>query len=241
MNTGSAYLTVSGIGVDVVYKDIKNLHIGVYPPSGRVRVAAPARLGDEAVRLAVVQRLPWIRKRTEQLRNAERQSEREMVTGESHYLWGERLRLDVVEATGRPSATVRGSRLRLSVAPGATAIQRQHLVEAWYRAQLKAAIPALLEKWQPIVGRTVEKWTVRRMKTKWGSCNPESSHLSINLELAKKHPGCLEYIVVHEMTHLHERTHNEHFITLLNEYLPSWRALRDELNRAPLAHEEWTS
>jgi len=241
MNTGSAYLTVSGIGVDVVYKDIKNLHIGVYPPAGRVRVAAPARLGDEAVRLAVVQRLPWIRKRTEQLRNAERQSEREMVTGESHYLWGERLRLDVVEATGRPSATVRGSRLRLSVAPGATAIQRQHLVETWYRAQLKAAIPALLEKWQPIVGRTVEKWTVRRMKTKWGSCNPESSHLSINLELAKKHPSCLEYIVAHEMTHLHERTHNEHFVALLDEYLPNWRALRDELNRAPLAHEEWTS
>lgn len=241
MSTGSAYLTVSGVGVEVVYKDIKNLHIGVYPPVGRVRVAAPARLGDEAVRLAVVQRLPWIRKRTEQLRNAERQSEREMVTGESHYLWGERLRLEVVEATGRPSVTVRGSRLRLSVAPGATAIQRQHLVEAWYRAQLKAAIPTLLEKWQPIVGRTVEGWMVRRMKTKWGSCNPHSAHLSINLELAKKHPGCLEYIVVHEMTHLHERTHNEHFVALLDEYLPSWRGLRDELNRAPLAHEEWSS
>ena len=239
MSTGSAYLTVSGVGVDVVYKDIKNLHIGVYPPSGRVRVAAPARLGDEAVRLAVVQRLPWIRRRTEQLRDAERQSEREMVTGESHYLWGERLRLEVVKATGRPSVTVRGSRLRLSVAPGTTAIQRQHLAEAWYRAQLKAAIPALLEKWQPIVGRTVEKWTVRRMKTKWGSCNPQSAHLSINLELAKKHPSCLEYIVVHEMTHLHERTHNEDFIALLDEYLPNWRALRDELNKAPLAHEEW--
>ena len=241
MNTASAHLTVSGIGVDVVYKDIKNLHIGVYPPAGRVRVAAPVRLGDEAVRLAIVQRLPWIKKRTEQLRNAERQSEREMVTGESHYLWGERLRLEVVEASGRPSVSVRGTRLRLTVAPGTTAIQRQQLVEAWQRAQLKAAIPALIEKWEPIVGRTVEKWTVRRMKTKWGSCNTRSAHISVNLELAKKHPSCLEYIVVHEMTHLHERTHNEYFMGLLDEYLPNWRALRDQLNQAPLAHEEWSA
>lgn len=241
MNTASAHLTVSGIGVDVVYKDIKNLHIAVYPPAGRVRVAAPERLGDEAVRLAIVQRLPWIRKRTEQLRNAERQSEREMVTGESHYLWGERLRLEVIEAPGRSSVSVRGSRLRLSVAPGTTAVQRQQLVETWQRAQLKTAIPALIARWEPIVGRTVEKWTVRRMKTKWGSCNPQSAHISLNLELAKKHPSCLEYIVVHEMTHLHGRTHNEHFIALLDEYLPNWRALRDQLNSAPLAHEEWSA
>jgi predicted metal-dependent hydrolase len=240
MSTASAHLTVSGVGVDVIYKDIKNLHIGVYPPAGRVRVAAPERLGDEAVRLAIVQRLPWIKKRTKQLRNAERQSEREMVTGESHYLWGERLRLEVIPASGRPSVSVRGSRLLLTVAPGTTAIQRQRLVETWQRAQLKAAIPALIEKWQPIVGRTVEKWTVRRMKTKWGSCNPQSAHISLNLELVKKHPSCLEYIVVHEMTHLHDRTHDEHFRALLDDYLPNWRAQRDDLNRAPLAHEEWS-
>lgn len=121
------------------------------------------------------------------------------------------------------------------------AIQRQQLLEAWYRIQLKAAIPDLIEKWEPIVGRSVKGCTVRRMKTKWGSCNPHSRRLSVNLELAKKHPRCLEYIVVHEMTHLHERTHNEHFMALLDEYLPNWRALRDELNRAPLAHEEWLS
>jgi predicted metal-dependent hydrolase len=164
-----------------------------------------------------------------------------MVTGESHYHWGERLRLEVVEASGRSSVSVRGSRLRLTIPPGTTAIQRQHLVEVWQRAQLKSATPALIEKWEPIVGRTVEKWTVRRMKTKWGSCNPRSAHISINLELAKKHPNCLEYIVVHEMTHLHERTHNERFTALLDEYLPNWRALRDQLNSAPLAHEEWMS
>lgn len=241
MSTASAHLVVSGIGVDVVYKDIKNLHIGIYPPAGRVRVAAPERLGDEAVRLAVIQRLPWIRERIKQFRYAERQSEREMVTGESHYLWGDRLRLEVIEVVGRPSVTVRGSRLRLSVPPGTPAVRRQQLLDAWYRTLLKAAIPALIEKWEPIVDRTVQGWTVRRMKTKWGSSNPHSGRLSINLELAKKHPSCLEYVIVHEMTHLHERTHNEHFIALLDEYLPNWRALRDELNRAPLAHEEWVS
>src|SRR5450756_543763 len=131
MSTGSAYLTVSGIGVDVVYKDIKNLHIGVYPPTGRVRVAAPERLGDEAVRLAVIQRLPWIRQRITQFRDAERQSEREMVTGESHYVWGDRLRLEIIEAVGRPSVTVHGSRLRLSVPPGTPAVRRQQLLDAW--------------------------------------------------------------------------------------------------------------
>jgi predicted metal-dependent hydrolase len=239
MSTGSAYLTVSGVGIDVVYKDIKNLHIGVYPPAGRVRVSAPARLGDEAVRLAVVQRLPWIRKRTEQLRNAERQSEREMISGESHYVWGDRLRLEVVEISDRSSVTTRGPKLRLSVPPGTSSIQRQHVLDSWYRKQLKTVVRDLIEKWEPVVGRSVGVWTVRRMKTKWGSCNPDSARLCFNLELAKKHPGCLEYIVIHEMAHLHERTHNDRFIALMDEYLPNWRGLRDELNGAPLAEEEW--
>lgn len=239
MSTDSAYLTVSGISVDVVYKSIRNLHIAVYPPNGHVRVSAPERLTEEAIRLAIIQRLPWIRKRIEQLRSAERQSEREMITGESHYVWGERLLLEVVETTERPSVAIRGSRLRLSVNPDTQAKKRQQILDAWYRVHLKAAIPGLIKKWEPIVGRNVEGWTVRRMKTKWGSCNPRTARLCLNLELAKKHPGCLEYIIVHEMTHLRERKHDERFVTLLDEYLQNWRALRDELNRAPLAHEEW--
>lgn len=240
MSTASAYLTVSGIGVDVVYKDIKNLHIGVYPPNGRVRVAAPERLDDETVRLAIVQRLPWIKRRTEQLRNAERQSAREMVTGESHYLWGNRLRLHVVETDGRPSVEVRGSRLCLSVPVGTSAADGQGILDAWYRKQLKTAVPDLIKKWEPIVGVSVGGCTIRRMKTKWGSCSPASGRISLNLELAKKHPGCLEYLLVHEMTHLHERRHNEGFKELLSSYLQDWQARRDLLNQAPLAHEEWS-
>lgn len=240
MNTGSDYLTVAGIGVDVVYKNIKNMHISVYPPIGRVRVAAPERLDEDAIRLAIVQRLPWIKKQREQLRAANRQTEREMLTGESHYVWGQRLRLEIAGSEGRSRVTVAGSKLRLTAAPAADSVARRKMLDAWYRSQLKAAIPALIEKWQPVIAQQLTGYTVRRMKTKWGSCNPESGRLWFNVELAKKHPGCLEYIVVHEMTHLLERTHNERFVQLMDTNLPNWRTLRDDLNGAPLADEEWT-
>lgn len=239
MSTANAYLTVAGINVDVIYKNIKNMHISVYPPVGRVRVAAPERLDEDAIRLAIVQRLPWIKKQREQLRAAERQSEREMVTGESHFVWGQRLRLTMIESAGRPYVDVVGSKLQLSVPMATDDAHRRKFLEAWYRKQIKAAIPALIEKWEPIIGRKVNGWTVRRMKTKWGSCNPESAKIWFNIELAKKHPGCLEYIVVHEMTHFHERTHNDRFVELMDKYLPNWRAIRDELNGAPLADEDW--
>ncbi|MHB1342763.1 MAG: M48 family metallopeptidase [Thermoleophilia bacterium] len=240
MSTANAYLQVSGIGVDVIFKDIKNLHIGVYPPFGRVRVAAPERLTEEAIRLAIVQRLPWIKKQRHRLQNAERQSAREMVSGESHYVWGSRLRLEIVERPGRAKIQITGSKLRLCVPPGADAERRRHVLDAWYRKQLKAAIPELIEKWEPTIGNKVNGWTVRRMKTKWGSCNPNSGHISLNLELTKKHPSCLEYILVHEMAHLRERTHGGRFTALMDDCLANWRALRDELNGAPLAEEEWS-
>ena len=237
MSTGSSYLTVAGIDVDVVYKDIKNLHLAVYPPLGRVRVAAPTRLDDDAIRLAVVQRLPWIKQQREQLQSAERQSEREMLPGESHYLWGRRLRLDV--STGRPKVEARGSRLLISSPAGADASGRRAQLERWYRKQLRDAVPAILDKWQPTIGREAKAWVVQHMRTKWGTCNPERARIIFNIELAKKHPSCLEYIAVHELTHLHERIHNDRFVTLMDGYLPSWRALRDELNGSPLAQEEW--
>lgn len=239
MSTANGCLTVAGINVDVVYKDIKNMHISVYPPIGRVRVAAPDRIDEDTIRLAVVQRLPWIKKQREQLQAAERQSEREMVTGESHYVWGQRLRLKLTDAAGRPHIDVVGSKLQLSVSTGMDDAHRRRFLESWYRNQIKAVLPQLIEKWEPVIGLKVNGWTVRRMKTKWGSCNPESGNLWFNIELAKKHPGCLEYIVVHEMTHFHERTHNDRFVELMDGHLPNWRATRDELNGAPLAEEEW--
>lgn len=241
MSTTSAYLTVRGIDIDVIYKDIKNLHIGVYPPLGRVRVAAPKRLDDEHVRLAVVQRLPWIKKQRQQLQAVERLSHREMVTGESHYVWGVRMRLKVIERPGRAHVEVDGGRLLLYVAPSTSTEKRLQVFEQWQRHQLRERIPVLIARWEHVIGREVPRWSIRRMKTKWGSCNRESGHIWFNLELAAKHPDCLEYIVAHEMTHLLERNHGEQFTTLMDKFMPDWRARRDRLNGAPMAAEKWSS
>lgn len=241
MSTSKAYITVRGINVDVVYKDIKNLHIGVYPPFGRVRVAAPTHLDDERIRIAVIQRLPWIKRQRRELQAAARQSEREMVTGESHYVWGRRHRLKVVERPGPAHVEIDGERLLLYV-PEATATQtRAAVLQKWYREQLRERIPALIAAWEPKVGRSVPKWSVRRMKTKWGSCNRETGHIWFNVELAKKHPRCLEYLVVHEMAHLIERNHGPAFTSLMDQLMPDWRQRRDELNDAPLAAEQWAA
>ncbi|MHA7141862.1 M48 family metallopeptidase [Arthrobacter sp. Sr33] len=239
MSTANAYLRVAGIDVDVVYKHIKNMHIAVHPPLGRVRVAAPERLDDDAIRLAIVQRLPWIKRQREQLRDAVRQSEREMITGESHYVWGRRYRLYVIQSSGRIRFELSGGKLVMHAPKDSTSETRRDALDKWYRQALKTELPVLLATWEPVIGCRPAKWSVRRMKTKWGSCNRESAHIWINAELAKKHPNCLEYIVVHEMTHLLERNHNERFTELMNEFLPDWRARREDLNQAPLRHEAW--
>lgn len=241
MSTASAYLTVRGIGIDVIYKDIKNLHIGVYPPMGRVRVAAPRHLDDDQVRLAVVHRLSWIRRQREELRSADRQSEREMVTGESHHIWGTRLRLKLVERPGRAHLEIEGSRLTLYAPAGRTVEQRRRALDSWYREQLRHAIPDLVVKWERKLKVTVPQWDIRRMKTKWGTCNRETRRITFNVELAKKHPDCLEYIVVHEMVHYLERNHGERFTEFMDGLLPDWRTRRDLLNGSPLAAEEWAS
>ena len=190
MSTASASLTVRGIDVDVVYKDIKNLHIGVYPPVGRVRVAAPRRLDETQVRLAVIQRLPWIKRQQRQLQDAARQSPREMVSGESHYVWGSRLRLRVVERPGRAHVEVDGDRLVLYVPEGSDRETRERVLQRWQRDELRRAVPPLISRWEPVIGRSVSHWGIKRMKTKWGSCNRETGSIWINLELAKKHPQC---------------------------------------------------
>ena len=240
MSTDRRRIEVGGITVDVVRKAVKNLHLGVYPPAGRVRVAAPQHLDDDAVRLAVVTRLGWIRRRQEEFRGQERQSKREFVTGESHYVRGRRVRLDVMEHDGPPSVRLVGkTRMKLLVRGGSDRGKREGVLEAWYRSQVLDAAHTLLEEWEPKVGVQVEDLRVRRMKTRWGSCNAEAGRVWLNTELAKKPPKCLEYILVHEMVHLIERRHTERFRNLMDAFMPSWRLHRDELNRAPLAHEDW--
>jgi len=240
MTTESHHITVAGIVVEVVRKDIKNLHLGVYPPHGRVRVAAPLVVSDEAVRLAVIDKLAWIKRQKSKFAEQPRQSKREMVNGESHYYLGRRYRLRVHEQDGPARVAVRGiASLDLFVRPGTRAEQREAVLLRWHRAQLKALIPPLLEKWQPILGVQVADWGIKKMKTKWGACNSKAGRLWLNLELAKKPVQCLEYIIVHELIHLLERHHNDRFRALMDQFMPPWRLYREELNRAPLGYEKW--
>jgi predicted metal-dependent hydrolase len=232
-------IIVGGIPVQVVRKNIKNLHLAAYPPNGRVRIAVPLHIDDEAVRLAVTSKMGWIRRQQTVYTEQSRQSRREMVTGESHYVRGQRYRLTVVESPGRQSVTVRGRKLELTVRPGASAEQRWELLNRWHREQLKLEIPKLIAKWEPLVGASVREWGIKKMRTRWGTCNPEARRIWINLELAKKPPECLEYIVVHELVHLIERTHNDNFKAHMDRLMPTWRMHRDTLNAAPLGHEDW--
>ncbi len=239
MNTSSS-IVVNNIQVQIVRKDIKNLHLGVYPPNGRVRAAVPLHVTDENVRLAVINKLGWIKKQQAHFRAQPRQSQREMVTGESHYVWGKRYLLDVIERTGKHEIAIKSNkRLTLFVSPNTTRANRELVLNEWYRNALKERIPDLIAKWEPIVGVQVGEWGVRKMKTMWGSCMVEDGRIWLNLELAKKPPECLEYILVHEMVHLLERHHNDQFRICMDRFMLHWRWHRDVLNSAPLAHEDW--
>ena len=231
---------MSGMPVEVVRKDIKNLHLAVYPPNGRVRVAVPLRLDDEAVRLAVVSRLGWIRRRQAGFEQQDRQSEREMVSGESHYVQGRRYRLDVIECSGRTSVRLGNNKLDLRVPPGTSRQNREAALHRWYRQLLRDQIPELTAKWESVIGVNIADWGIRKMKTRWGTCNIAARRIWLNLELAKKSPSCLEYILVHEMVHLLERHHNDRFRECMDRFMPQWRLHREELKRAPLSHESWS-
>ena len=240
MTTERHSMEVGGIPVEVVRKDIKNLHVGVYPPGGRVRVAAPLYLDDDAVRLAIISRLGWIRRHQAAFERQDRQSERELLTGESHYFAGRRYRLNVIEHDGPPIVSLpNNATLELRVRPGTRPAKRDAVLQQWYRRRLREQLPALLAKWGPAVGVTVSEIRIKKMKTRWGSCNAGARRIWLNLELAKKPASCLEYILVHEMVHFLERHHNERFRESMDTLVPPWHLCREELNRAPLAHEEW--
>jgi hypothetical protein len=240
MNTKSNHIDVRGIDVEIVRKDIKNLHIGVYPPHGRVRAATPQHLHDEAVRLAVVSRLSWIRKQKKSFEEQERQSLREMISGESHFFMGRKYRLDVIEDNGKQEVRIKNKNtIQLKVKPGATREKKQALLQKWYRNRLREIIHEYRSKWEDKLGHRIEHLGIKIMKTKWGSCNIEARRVWLNLELVKKPVTCVEYILVHEMVHFFERHHTERFSQLMDKYMPDWRLRKDELNAAPLAHEEW--
>ncbi len=227
------------IAVDVVLKDIKNVHLSVHPPTGRVTISAPARMSLDTIRVFAISKLAWIKQQQQKLQEQERETPREYLDRESHYVWGKRYLLKVIESGQTPAVELKHRQMHLRVRPGASDGKKRAIVEEWYRAQLKQAVPTLIAKWEPQMGVKVERFFVQKMKTKWGSCNPTSASIRLNTDLAKKPPLCLEYIVVHEMVHLLEPIHNQCFMTLMDQFMPRWRYCRAELNRLPVRHEEW--
>ncbi|MEO7798882.1 MAG: SprT family zinc-dependent metalloprotease [Opitutaceae bacterium] len=224
---------------EVVQKDIKNVHLSVYPPTGRVRIAAPLRMKLDTIRVFAISRLGWIKQQQKKLREQERETPREYLNRESHYVWGKRYLLQVVVSNEGTGVELQPSKMVLRLRPGTSDARKQEIVDAWYREQLKQALPALIAKWEPRLGVKVVRFFVRRMKTKWGSCSPGRRTIRLNTDLAKKPRECLEYLVVHEMVHLLEPTHNMRFVALMDRFLPRWPAHRSALNRLPVRHEHW--
>lgn len=233
------HITLGEIAVDVVFKDIKNVHLSVYPPTGRVRISAPSRMSLDTVRVFAVSKLGWIKRQQLKLQQQERETPREYRDHESHYLWGQRYRLHIVEIEASPIVELQHRKLLLRVRPGSDEATRRAVLDEWYRATLKHAAQPLVAKWEPLIGVKISRFFVQRLKTRWGSCNPEAQSIRLNTDLAKKPRGCLEYVIVHELTHLVEPTHSSRFVTLMDQFMPSWQFYRSELNELPVSHEEW--
>lgn len=232
-------LQLGAIAVDVVLKDIKNIHLSVHPPAGKVRIAAPLRMDLDTIRVFAITKLAWIKSQQKKLREQERETPREYLDRESHYVWGKRYLLKLVEKDAAPGVELKHGKMLLQLRPAASIEKRQEILDAWYREQLKAAVPPLVAKWGKNLGVKAGKVFVQKMKTKWGSCNPVAGNIRLNTDLAKKPPACLEYIIAHELAHLLERHHNERFIALMDAHMPQWRQYREVLNSLPLAHQEW--
>ncbi|OGB04169.1 MAG: metal-dependent hydrolase [Burkholderiales bacterium RIFCSPLOWO2_12_FULL_64_99] len=232
-------LDLGELHAEVTRKAIKHVHLSVLPPVGKVRVAAPLSMPLDTIRLFVISKLSWIRSQQRKLQAQERETPREYLNKESHYLWGKRYLLEVIHADAAPTVRLTPRKLIMQVRPGSDQARCSEVLDGWYRQQVREAVPALLAKWEPQLNVNVNRVFVQRMKTKWGSCTPESGYIRINTDLAKKPAECLEYIVVHELIHLLEPTHNERFIALMALYMPHWQQLRMQLNRLPVRHEDW--
>jgi len=230
-------MVLDDITIDVVFKQIKTVRLSVQPPHGRVRISAPLCVSLAAIRDFATAKLEWIRKHREQLQQQAREAQSDYREWEPHWVWGRCCLLSVVEADQSPSVVVSRQRLLLTVRPDTGRNERQAIVEGWYRQQVQRAVPPLIGKWEPLIGVRVAGVSVRRMKTRWGSCTPSSGRIRLNSELAKRSPEFLEYVVVHEMTHLLEPSHNARFKTLMDRFLPQWRSFRELLNRSPMNHE----
>jgi predicted metal-dependent hydrolase len=229
------------IPVLVTFKEIRNVHLSVHPPAGRVTISAPVRMDLETIRTFTITKLAWIKRQRKQLQGQARETAREYVAHESHLLWGKRYLLTLKEAAGKPSVTKNHNWLVLHVPEAFSLEKRRAVMAEWYRGQIKAAVPAIIDEWASRIGVEVNNVHIQQMKTKWGSSNPEGKSIRLNTEIAKKPVECLEYVVVHEMAHFIEPTHNARFTALMDRLMPNWRLRRDLLNALPVGHLDWMS
>jgi predicted metal-dependent hydrolase len=231
-------IEVGDIAIDVVRKNIRNIHLKVCPPNGQVRISAPLRMNLDVIRAFAISRTEWVRKHQQRMRERPQAMPLEYVDGESHYLWGSPYLLQVLETKASAKVELIGGRLILDVRAGTKSRKRRALLDEWYRARLMEALPELTRKWERLTGVKAKRLSVRRMKSRWGSCNTRTGHIRLNTELAKKTPECLEYVLVHELTHVLEPSHNHRFKALMDRFMPAWRSRRAELKKsgqAPLS------
>jgi len=232
-------ITLGDIVIDVELKDIKNVHLSVYPPAGKVRIAAPSRMSLDNIRMYSISKLSWIKKQQEKIRLQIRETPREYLTKESHYFLGNRYQLKIIEHEAPPAVDVKHKTILLYVRPNTDTDKKHSIMDEWYRSQLKEYVVPIISKWEKIIGVSINEFAVKKMKTKWGTCNPEAKRIWLNLELAKKPFHCIEYIIVHELIHLLERSHNDKFVAYMNHFLPEWKHLKSELNKLPVSHADW--
>lgn len=233
-------LEVGSVSIEIVKKRIKNIHLAVYPPNGRVRLASPMDVEDEAIRLFAISKLAWIKKQQRKFAEQHREPPRKYVNRESHFFLGRRYLLRVHEGDWRPRVDIKTKTyIDLYVREGSTPAERERVMTNWYRKALKEIAQPLIEKWEEKMNVKVDSWGVKQMTTKWGTCHIESKRIWLNLELAKKPERCLEYIIAHELVHLFERKHNDRFFTLMTKFMPQWKTYRNELNQLPVSHVEW--
>jgi predicted metal-dependent hydrolase len=232
-------IKLGDVAVDVVLKDIKNVHLSVHPPTGRVRISAPSRMSLDTIRVFAISKLAWIRQQQQKLREQERETPREYLDRESHYVWGRRYLLEVVLSEEPSGVLLKHRRLILTVRPGTKRAARDALLAQWYREQVKALALDLVAKWEPVLSVQVRSVFVQQMKTRWGSCNANARTIRLNTELAKKPQNCLNYIVLHEMLHFLEPRHGERFVALMDRFMPRWQFVRQKLNQLPVRHEGW--
>jgi predicted metal-dependent hydrolase len=232
-------IELGNIKIEVEQKDIKNIHLSVYPPNGVVRISAPNRMDIDTIRVFALNKLKWIKKQKEIFKNQERETPREYLSKESHYFLGQRYLLNVIVLNQPPKVVLKHNTIELFIRPNTTEAKRQEILEDWYRLKLKELTPKLISKWEKVIGVQSNEFGIKKMRTKWGTCNIAAKRIWLNLELAKKPLECIEFIVVHELVHLLERTHNEVFVGHMNQFMPKWRFYREELNKLPFRHVAW--